>query len=82
MDLTAYPALAGETSRKVCLFYRKEQFLSKSEQSFIRCAVEATKVNKATIATYTTTVDRGDANDYDKSCIMDAEGYTERPSLL
>lgn len=43
LDLAAYPTLAGAINRKVCLFYRKEQFLSKSEKAFIRCAIEATK---------------------------------------
>ena len=62
LDLTAYPTLASETNRTVCLFYRKEQFLSRSEKRFIRCAVEAAKVNKATIATGATTVERGDDN--------------------
>lgn len=52
LDLAAYPTLAVETNRKVCLFYRKEQFLSKSEKSFIRCAVEAT-MSEAIMSTET-----------------------------
>lgn len=61
LDLKEYPTLVDETNRKVCLFYRKEQFLSKSEKGFIRCAIEATKAAvssyKSTTATETTAVD-------------------------
>lgn len=34
--------LSNETKREVCIFYRKEQFLSTSEKRFIECAKEAT----------------------------------------
>lgn len=61
LDLTAYPTLAVAINRKVCIFYRKEQFLSKSEKNFIQCAVEVTKDESIT-ATGATTVDRGDDN--------------------
>ena len=38
-----YPALKGLYNRKVCLFYRKEQFLTQAEKSFILCVEELKK---------------------------------------
>jgi len=38
--------ISPSTNREVCIFYRKEQFLSNSEKLFIQSAVEATSINK------------------------------------
>lgn len=35
-----YPKWETAYKRKICLFYRKEQFLSQAEQNFIACAAE------------------------------------------
>lgn len=38
--LDQYPFLKSTTKRKVSLFYRREQFLTQAEKSFIKCAKE------------------------------------------
>ena len=39
-------ALIRSVQRTICVFYRKEQFLSSAEREFIRCSVSATGMNK------------------------------------
>lgn len=38
-----YPMWESNYKRKICVFYRKEQFLSQAEQNFIKCALEVRK---------------------------------------
>jgi DNA-binding transcriptional LysR family regulator len=38
-----YPLLKSTTKRKVCLFYRREQFLTQAEKDFIKCAKKVIK---------------------------------------
>jgi DNA-binding transcriptional LysR family regulator len=38
LPLDQHPSLEAMTNRQVCLFYRKEQFLTQAERSFIQCA--------------------------------------------
>lgn len=40
LPLDQYPFLKSTTKRKVSLFYRREQFLTQAEKSFIKCAKE------------------------------------------
>mgnify|MGYP000860405558 CR=1 FL=1 len=40
LSFDQYPLLKSTTRRKVSLFYRKEQFLTQAEKSFIECARE------------------------------------------
>lgn len=40
LPVEKYPKWATAYRRRICLFYRKEQFLSQAEQGFIACAVE------------------------------------------
>ncbi|NLW91182.1 MAG: LysR family transcriptional regulator [Syntrophomonadaceae bacterium] len=46
LPLDQYPLLKSATKRKVSLFYRKEQFLTQAEKSFIECAKEVAKGSK------------------------------------
>lgn len=41
LPMEDYPTLAPVMQRKVCLYYRKEQFLSRAEKDFIQCVCEA-----------------------------------------
>ena len=45
LPLERYPCLKGATIRKVSLFYRKEQFLTQAERSFIQCAKEVARAS-------------------------------------
>jgi DNA-binding transcriptional LysR family regulator len=40
LSLDQYPLLKSSTKRRVSLFYRREQFLTQAEKSFIECAKE------------------------------------------
>jgi len=43
MSLDQYPFLESTMNRKVYLFYRREQFLTRAEKNFIRCAEEVAR---------------------------------------
>ena len=45
LPLDQYPFLKSTTKRKVSLFYRREQFLTQAEKSFIKCAKEVASVS-------------------------------------
>lgn len=44
LPVEQYPKWATAYKRRICLFYRKEQFLSQAEQDFIACAREVKRV--------------------------------------
>jgi DNA-binding transcriptional LysR family regulator len=46
LSLDQYPLLKSSTKRRVSLFYRREQFLTQAEKSFIECAKEVAKGSK------------------------------------
>lgn len=48
LSIQEMPGLNGLMKRKICLFYRKEQFLSEVERDFIKCAQSV--VNSDTLA--------------------------------
>lgn len=45
LPVEQYPNWATAYRRRICLFYRKEQFLSQAEQDFIACAVGVKQTN-------------------------------------
>ena len=45
LPVQRYPQWKTAYKRKICLFYRKEQFLSQAEQDFIACALEVKRTD-------------------------------------
>ncbi|MBO5287173.1 MAG: LysR family transcriptional regulator [Clostridia bacterium] len=45
LPLESYPELASSLERQVCLFYRKEQFLTQAEHDFIDCVKQISSKN-------------------------------------
>lgn len=47
VQFLSVPKDYGDLKREVCIFYRREQYLSKSEKEFIKCATDSIKGAKA-----------------------------------